>query len=151
MADKIADINQFARYTFNQNKRHIKGQILGADNREYALRLSKNSGSMYFLPDTNQILSSDGARYDMDDETKRIVKRYMRTRRIRNGVLLFVAMGAVGTVMAGIAAIAIYPIERKNMEIKKKVSAYEKTLPGYLEQKQRVEQYRDSLVRARHR
>ena len=34
MADKIADINQFARYTFNQNKRHIKGQILGADNRE---------------------------------------------------------------------------------------------------------------------
>ena len=145
MADKIADINQFARYTFNQNKRHIKGQILGADNREYALRLSKNSGSMYFLPDTNQILSSDGARYDMDDETKRIVKKYIRVRRIRDGVLLLMVTGAAGAVMAGIAAIAIYPTERKNMEIKEKVSAYEKTLPGYLEQKHKVEHFADSL------
>lgn len=151
MSDKIADINQFARYTFNRNKHHIKSKVIGTDNREYALCVSKNSNSMYFLPNTNQILYPDGTRYDMDDGTRRIVKKYMRVRRVRNRLLLLVATGAVGTVMAGIVAIAIYPVERKNMEIKEKVSAYEKTLPGYLEQKQKVEHYRDSLLRARHR
>lgn len=149
MSDTIADINHFARYTFNHNKHHIKSKVIGTDNREYALCVSKNSNHMYFLPDTNQILYSDGTRYDMDDETRRIVKKYMRARRVRNGLLLFVAMGGVGTVMAGIAAMVIYPFERKNMEIKEKVGAYEKTLPGYLEQKQKVEHFADSLRRAK--
>ena len=36
-------------------------------------------------------------------------------------------------------------ITSREIKIDKKVSAYEKTLPGYLEQKQRVEHYRDSL------
>ncbi len=146
MANTIADINQFARYTFNQHKHGIKSRILGADNREYALHVPQTSQDIYFLPDTNQILFSDGQRYDMDDETKRIVKKYIRVRRIRDGVLLLMVTGAAGAVMA---AIAIYPTERKNMEIKEKVSAYEKTLPGYLEQKQKVEHFADSLRRAK--
>ena len=149
MANTMADINQFARYTFSQHKHGIKSRILGADNREYALHIPQTSPDMYFLPNTNQILFSDGQRYDMDEETKRIVKKYIRVRRIRDGVLLLMVTGAAGAVMAIIAAIAIYPTERKNMEIKEKVSAYEKTLPGYLEQKQKVEHFADSLRRAK--
>ena len=149
MADTIADINQFARYTFSQHKHGIKSQILGADNREYALHIPQTSPDIYFLPNTNQILFSDGQRYDMDNETKHIVKKYIRVRRIRDRVSLLMVTGAAGMVMVIFAAIAIYPIERKNMEIKEKVSAYEKTLPGYLEQKQKVERFADSLRRAK--
>lgn len=55
MSDKVADINQFARYTFNRNKHHIKSKVIGTDNREYALCVSKNSNSMYFLPNTYKV------------------------------------------------------------------------------------------------
>lgn len=37
----------------------------------------------------------------------------------------------------------------KEDQVNKQVEVYEKTIPGYLEQKQLVEHYRDSLMRAK--
>ena len=47
-------------------------------------------------------------------------------------------------VLGGLATcVGVYDSKKKAID--KKVSEYEKTLPGYLEQKQQVEEYRDSL------
>ena len=34
-------------------------------------------------------------------------------------------------------------------EVKKQVETYEKSFPGYIEQKQKIEHYRDSLMRVK--
>lgn len=56
---------------------------------------------------------------------------------------------------AGLTFIATGVINYLNYEkrerVKKQVEAYEKTLPGYLEQKQAVEHYRDSLMNVKGR
>lgn len=58
-----------------------------------------------------------------------------------------------GLAIAGMATPAIFRgiQEKKAQRVKKQVDAYEKTLPGYLEQKQAVEHYRDSLMHAKRR
>ena len=45
-----------------------------------------------------------------------------------------------------IYAHGIYQEARDILQINKQVEEYEKSLPGYWEQKQRVEHYRDSLM-----
>lgn len=59
----------------------------------------------------------------------------------------------MGLAIAGIISPAVIRgiQEKKAQRVKKQVEAYEKTLPGYLEQKQAVEHYRDSLMRAKGR
>ena len=56
-------------------------------------------------------------------------------------------------VLAAIITIGVMGIKdaRKTQRVNKQVEAYEKTLPGYLEQKQAVEHYRDSLMHAKGR
>lgn len=41
--------------------------------------------------------------------------------------------------------------EKRQNRIDDQVKEYEKTLPGYLEQKQQVEHFRDSLIHAKNR
>lgn len=43
----------------------------------------------------------------------------------------------------------VYQEGKKENEIKRQIESYEKNLPGYWEQKQQVEHYRDSLINAR--
>ena len=52
-----------------------------------------------------------------------------------------------------IAAMSRYDhrVKKQEKSINKQVESYEKTLPGYLEQKQKVEHYRDSLMHAKRR
>ena len=59
----------------------------------------------------------------------------------------------MGLAIAGIISPAVIRViqEKKAQRVKKQVEAYEKTLPGYTEQKQMVEHYRDSLMRAKGR
>lgn len=68
-----------------------------------------------------------------------------------NGTATLVLL--VGLAIAGIISpVVIRGIQEKKVQrVKKQVEAYEKTLPGYLEQKQAVEHYRDSLMRAKGR
>lgn len=64
--------------------------------------------------------------------------------RIGQAILLITLLG-LG------AAGLIYGIhsQRKEKRVNQQVEEYEKTLPGYLEQKQMVEHYRDSLMNAK--
>ena len=60
----------------------------------------------------------------------------------------------IGTALFTIVFMVEYNKQSKvkhETEINKQVEEYEKSLPGYLEQKQRVEHYRDSLMRAKNR
>ena len=68
-----------------------------------------------------------------------------------NGTATLVLL--VGLAIAGIISPAVIRgiQEKKVQRVKKQVEAYEKTLPGYLEQKQAVEHYRDSLMHAKRR
>ena len=64
-------------------------------------------------------------------------------------VVFYVAffLGVTGTVAGIISSVVVRDIkEKKTQRVNKQVEAYEKTLPGYLEQKQVVEHYRDSLM-----
>ncbi|MBO4700456.1 MAG: hypothetical protein J5620_01765 [Alphaproteobacteria bacterium] len=45
-----------------------------------------------------------------------------------------------------VSPVIFYEMHKKAQRANKQVEAYEKTLPGYLEQKQAVEHYRDSLM-----
>ncbi len=43
-------------------------------------------------------------------------------------------------------AVCFVPLVHKENRVMKQVEAYKKTLPGYLEQQQKIEHYRDSLM-----
>lgn len=55
-----------------------------------------------------------------------------------------------GSIIIAIGIIS-YVEHKKTQRVNKQVEAYEKTLPGYLEQKQMVEHYRDSLMNVKDR
>ena len=62
------------------------------------------------------------------------------------------AAAYISSAILGITVMAILvgqSKENRQEQINKQVETYEKTLPGYLEQKQMVEYYRDSLMRTK--
>lgn len=62
------------------------------------------------------------------------------------------AAAYISSAILGITVMAILvgqSKENRQEQINKQVETYEKTLPGYLEQKQMVEHYRDSLIHAK--
>lgn len=63
----------------------------------------------------------------------------------------FWALGVMGAIVFTLGLALTSYIEQKNKvktkgQVEKQVKTYEESLPGYLEQKQKVERYRDSLI-----
>ena len=75
------------------------------------------------------------------------IEKRNRKEKIKEKIKIIISVGIVVVWISGM----IFSVSRyrkgsiKEQEINKKVQKYEQTLPGYLEQKQLVEQYRDSL------
>lgn len=65
--------------------------------------------------------------------------------------ILFMLAGLTVAAVGVINGVISYADYKKAQRVNKQVEAYEKTLPGYLEQKQAVEHYRDSLMHAKGR
>ncbi|MBR4806569.1 MAG: hypothetical protein IKZ64_01975, partial [Alphaproteobacteria bacterium] len=110
-----------------------------------ALEIDKPTDAMYLLVGAKQIYFKRNY-YDMDKRTYALAKP--RLRRIKRkqkwqkfwekhggAVITFGFCGTALTLVLIGAALS----ENKRRQINAKVSAYEKTLPEYLEQKQQVE------------
>ncbi len=81
---------------------------------------------------------------DVDRGEKTKTDKRLLTPGQRTGILFMFG----GLAIAGIISPAVIRgiQEKKTQRVNKQVEAYEKTLPGYLEQKQNVARYRDSLM-----
>ena len=82
---------------------------------------------------------------DFLNDADRSEKTKTDKRHLTPGQKMGVMFMSWGLLMIAIGVIN-YKISTKRERVKKQVEAYEKTLPGYLEQKQAVEHYRDSLM-----
>ena len=87
---------------------------------------------------------------DVDRGEKTKTDKRLLTPGQRTGIVCMLGglLIMVGGVINGVISYADY---KKAQRVKKQVEAFEKTLPGYLEQKQAVEHYRDSLMHAKGR
>lgn len=131
------EINKMARDAFAHNFRTVynKDGVLYQDGCDIQL-----------LVKTNQIRINN-ALFQMDDETKDFVEDYIRkSSRKKDDRFALVAIMFICVMAMGLVAWSVNQ-DKKTQKINEKVSAYEKTLPGYLEQKQKVERYRDSLMK----
>lgn len=127
-----------------------------------------NSGTKYNIDINYQTYKFYGSRPDLEElyrlcnskyadkskERQQNALDFLRTKestkercRIKPGVLFMIA-----GILVMAAAIVKYQKDQKTQRVEEKVKAYEKTLPAdYLEYKQAVEHYRDSLMHAKGR
>lgn len=106
-------------------------------------------------PDLEELYRLCKSKYaDKSKERQQNALDFLRTKestkercRIKPGVLFMIA-----GILVMAAAIVKYQKDQKTQRVEEKVKAYEKTLPAeYLEYKQAVEHYRDSLMHAKGR
>ena len=130
------EINKMARDTFAHNL----GTVYNKDNV-----LCQDNSDIQLLVKTHQIRINNTL-FPMDDETKYFVENYIykKLRKRDDRFALLIIMAVFGMTI-GVVAWSINQ-DKKTQKINEKVNAYEKTLSGYLEQKQKVAHYRDSLM-----
>lgn len=143
--------NLAAQNVFSNDQKGIR---LTRNEIENSYILCKDNSDIQLLIETHQI-KFENKLYPMDAKTEKLVESCMhelaRRKRERDikfsyAIIVICIAGLAGLIGGAISN--YYAGERKKAKVEEKVHAFEKTLPGYLEQKQRVEHFRDSLINA---
>lgn len=145
-----AEVNQKVQNLFKTKAPTKRVSLSYAEKNTYedSLKFIDDNNPIYLLLATKQILFEKSV-YKMDAETKKSVLQYFKSCKRKtywkqNGLLI--AFYIISGVIISYALSNMYVNHHKRKQVETKVREYEKNLPGYLEYKEQVEHYRDSLM-----